>query len=145
MTREEKIKEIAAITEQQNILHKKFDRIKKLPDSKRSNVVMSRTIKLLDIFSQIRMLEMQKHIIVSQPIPKYPRCSSAFVHEPILPEIVGDKYISIISENRLHKFKTSLQGNAALNNMKNYNHGGGDEKPSTETTTTTTTTEKPKE
>lgn len=64
-----KRKEIEKITKQQVRLILKSSKIISAP-YKRTSTLMKRMLKLFEISAQVRVLEMQKQIIISKPIPK---------------------------------------------------------------------------
>ena len=66
-----KKKEIEKIAKQQERLIKKAAAIPPLTQSKRIDVNLRRLGKIIAIGFQIRALEMQKQMIIAQPIPSY--------------------------------------------------------------------------
>ena len=78
-------KEIEMIARQQVRLIKKAAAIPVML-SKRKDVNLRRMAKTFAIGMQVRMLEMQKQLIMAQPIPKYPPGSTT----PGSPAIVGE-------------------------------------------------------
>lgn len=88
-----KRKEIEKIAKQQARLIKKAAAIPPLTQSKRMDVNIRRLGKFMAIAMQIRALEMQKQMIVAQPIPK----ASGFL--PGGPAIVGERGPELIVTN----------------------------------------------
>jgi len=65
-----KNKAIKEVEKKQYILLKKIKSISKLPKSKRNSTNTKRVFKMIHYATIIRSLQLQKLIIVAQPIPK---------------------------------------------------------------------------
>lgn len=73
MNKEEKIKAITDINEQQKKLLKKSISIAKMKPAKRWKTSAVRAMKVVALTIQVKNLEVQKRIVLSQPIPKFPK------------------------------------------------------------------------
>jgi hypothetical protein len=71
--KEDKIKAIADINKQQALLLKKYLVIAKMKSPKRWQTSVVRVFKIFNLTMQAKQLEVQKRIILSQPIPKFPK------------------------------------------------------------------------
>ena len=70
---DERKKEIRKLTTDQYDLLKKIEKIAKLKPAKTPKTAIKRCAQALAIALQLRSLEVKKHTIASQPIPKYPK------------------------------------------------------------------------
>lgn len=70
---QEKKAEIEKISNDQLRLSKEFKSIAKRPVAKRIETQIERCVKLTRLAILIEQLERQKHLVISQPFPKFPK------------------------------------------------------------------------
>lgn len=71
MNKEEKLKAIEDINEKQKKIINKSISIAKMKPAKRVQTSIVRAMKVVALSIELKNLEVQKRIILSQPIPKY--------------------------------------------------------------------------
>lgn len=96
---QQKKDEIKKVSDEQLKLSKKFKEIAKRPVAKKIETNIDRCFKLNRLAIIIKQLEMQKHLIISQPFPKFPEGGKV----PSGPAIIGDsgKEEIILTTNHL--------------------------------------------
>lgn len=82
---QKKKEEIEKISKEQLKLSKEFKTIAKRPVAKRLETQIERCFKLTRLAILIKQLEIQKHLVIAQPFPKFPKGAPS-----ARPAIVGD-------------------------------------------------------
>jgi hypothetical protein len=109
MTREEKIKEIKLLQKQFDKHVKAANKIGRLRDNNKINVVLA-GFKIMNHISQACSIYSQMQIIATQPIPKYP-VGGIVTNEPA---ILGNNNVETITTNRSVQYLRTRTGIATI-------------------------------